>query len=116
MKCRIERNTAVSHPPEQEWRVWQIDDYGDEWTVFFAPTKAKAEKWAKRHRNRDIVHSRAASRSINRVFREYLGLAVPPGAHEVRQSPVRFRAALEKAFAAGYKMAHRALSRRPRKH
>ena len=105
----VERNMAVGHSAEQEWRVWQTDEYGDEWTMFFAPTKSKAEKWAKRHRGRDRVHSLSV-RTTRKLVREYLDLAVPTSkVRDLTSGPARFRTALERAFKAGYRSAYRTL-------
>jgi len=40
------KNNVPEPPPEQQWVVWQIDDEGDEWTMGFAPTRAKARRAA----------------------------------------------------------------------
>jgi len=42
----VERNMSSEYPPDQKWRVWLVDEYGDEWTMSFAPTRVLARKLA----------------------------------------------------------------------
>ena len=46
-RYRIERNAAVGHPPHQEWVVWLVDEFGDEWAMGFTHTRARARWLAK---------------------------------------------------------------------
>jgi hypothetical protein len=43
---KIERNTAP-HPSDHEWVIWLVDEYGDEWTMGFAFTRAEARAQAR---------------------------------------------------------------------